>query len=326
MTTSVSGWPKLSHRRCKSACGLLLIAAIAAAPVSVCRAAAPPDGNSRYADSGDPFQPLTGRDTQGTLPRSTGSGATRSDALRSDRGRAASPQVAPSTPTESATSHHKSWKELAHAHNESKPAEPADAHASHDAPESATKHSPWAAVSALAVVICLILILARIFRRHAPLFAQTLPSEAVEILGRRFIDQRQSIVLLRVGSRILVVGSSTAGLQGLGELTDAVEVDLIAGMCRGARNGNNLGTSFFNLLKGQAATQRSVPPRPVPQRSEPQRTEAPRRREPQVPAPSVGGGPTGPRASDPEHELMRRLRGGPTAGSAASEIAEVFRD
>jgi flagellar biogenesis protein FliO len=225
---------------------------------------------------------------------------------------------------------------LARAHNESKAAETNETHATKDAPESPTNHSPWAAVGALAVVICLILILARIFRRHAPLFAQTLPSEAVEVLGRRFIDQRQSVVLLRVGSRILVVGSSTAGLQGLGELTDAVEVDLIAGMCRGARNGNNLGSSFFGLLRGQAVPQRPASPPPIlhrteprrtdPHRSEPQGAEPARRREPQAPAPAGGVGQSGPRTSDPEHELMRRLRGGPSAGSADSEVAEVFRE
>ncbi len=101
--------------------------------------------------------------------------------------------------------------------------------------------SPWTAVSALAVVVCLILVLARVFRRHAPMFGHALPSEVLEVLGRRFLDQRQSIFLLRIGSRILVVGSSAAGLQGLGELSDPVEVDLIAGLCRGNKSAHGLG-------------------------------------------------------------------------------------
>jgi flagellar biogenesis protein FliO len=177
-----------------------------------------------------------------------------------------------------------------------------------------TRRSPWTAVSALAVVVGLILVLARIFRRHAPRFSQALPAEALEVLGRRFLDQKQSIVLLRIGSRILVVGSSTAGLQGLGELTDAVEVDFIAAVCRGTRNGQGLGSSFFSLLKGQTG-----PP------SKSQRRAPPRRVEPAMPDSSVDDELSSARLSDAQHDLMRRLRGSSTAAVPPGG-SEVFRD
>jgi flagellar biogenesis protein FliO len=235
------------------------------------------------------------------------------DASASDNSRVAVRRPVPAsqevvaTPAEPPrTSHHKTWKELARAHNEEKARETAS---------PSPSLSPWTAVCALAVVVCLILILARIFRRHAPLFSQALPTEALEVLGRRFLDQRQSIVLLRVGSRILVVGSSATGLQGIGELSDPIEVDLIAGMCRGSKNGQGVGTSFLNLLKGQTAPQT----KPRARHESPRRTEA---RQPDAP---IADERPSARLADPQHELMRRLRAGSTAGVSRSDEGEVFR-
>jgi flagellar biogenesis protein FliO len=116
-----------------------------------------------------------------------------------------------------------------------------------------TTLSPWTAAGALSFVIALILILARLFRKHSPIFQQGLPPDALEVLGRRFLDQRQSIFLVRVASRILVVGSSPNGLHSLGEVADPVEVDLVAGLCRRESNQRGIGTSFLKLLKGQTA-------------------------------------------------------------------------
>jgi len=227
-------------------------------------------------------------------------------------------------PTESArTTSHKAWKDLARAHNEGKPRDTQSTGATHlpgeEKPRDTHSHgvslSPITAVGALAVVVGLILILARIFRRHAPLFSQALPTEALEILGRRFVDQRQSIVLLRIGSRILVVGSSPAGLQGIGEVSDPVEVDLIAGICRGSRNGQKFGTSFLNLLKGQSVSQTTAR----------QRNEPARRPEQRVSESAVANELPPARMSDPEQELSRRLRGVSTPG-APSRGTQVFRD
>jgi flagellar biogenesis protein FliO len=228
----------------------------------------------------------------------------------------------PTEPARSAS--HKAWKELARAHNEGKSRETQTTGATHlpgdekprETYSRGTSLSPITAVGALAVVIALILILARIFRRHSPLFSQALPTEALEILGRRFLDQRQSIVLLRIGSRILVVGSSAAGLQGIGEVSDPVEVDLIAGMCRGSRNGQKLGTSFLSLLKGQSVSQTAGR----------QRSEPPRRPDPRVSESLIANELTPERMSDPERELARRLRGASTSGAPHSRGAEVFRE
>jgi flagellar biogenesis protein FliO len=299
MTTSASGWPKLSRQRCRRAPRLLVLCA------GIVVAAARVDAQTQ---SRDPY-PASTSDNSGA--------AVRRSALPESQEAVATP------PTPTRAAHHKTWKEVSRTHNEEK---------SRDTPSPSL--SPWTAFGALAVVICLILILARIFKRHAPLFSQSLPAEALEVLGRRFLDQRQSIVLLRVGSRILVVGSSAAGLQGIGELTDPVEVDLIAGMCRGTRTGQGIGNSFLSLLRGQTGPQTN----PRARRESPRRTESnhaesrdtelhrDQRHRSDLRTPEASNADERPsaRLADPQHELMRRLRTASSAGAPRSGDAEVF--
>jgi len=200
--------------------------------------------------------------------------------------------------------------------------------------------SPWSAAGALAIVVGLILLLARLFRRHAPLFSQSLPADAVEVLGRRFIDPRQSILLVRVGARILIVGTSPNGLQSLGEVDDPVEVDLLAGLCRRGPQGGPLATSFFKLLKGEHVASLSspksrraqpnpappIPTQPIPAQripAQPNQQSVPNRSEELKP----GSHPyeTLPEGlPQPEYELMRRLRGATTAHRV--ESTESIRD
>jgi flagellar biogenesis protein FliO len=209
------------------------------------------------------------------------------------------------------TTHRRSWRDLARSKSDGQTDKP-----------PATL-SPWSAAGALAVVVGLILVLARLFRRHAPMFQQALPQEALEILGRRHVDPRQTILLVRIGSRILVIGSSASGLNSLGEIADPVEVDLLAGLCRRDPHTGVLGTSFFKLLKGESLQR----PTPAAARSGPIRS-APIRAAtgaPQSAAPDpILDGPSNARPlesppdgrSQPEYDLMRRLRGAPAARHA----------
>ena len=186
---------------------------------------------------------------------------------------------------EPADSHHKTWKDLAHAKTDGKMDKPSAA------------YSSWSALGALVIVVGLILVIARLLRRHAPMFQQSLPTDALEILGRRAIDPRQSILLVRIGSRILVVGSSPNGLNSLGQIDDAVEVDVLAGLCRRGPQGGILGASFFKLLKGDSGA------RPAPGA----RQTAPRAPISEPPITASLESP-GERTSQPEYDLMRRLR------------------
>jgi flagellar biogenesis protein FliO len=198
------------------------------------------------------------------------------------------------TPDSTSESHRKSWKDLAHAKTDGKTDRPP------------VTFSPWSAAGALAVVVGLILVLARLFRRHAPLFQQSLPQEALEILGRRFVDPRQTILLVRIGARILVLGSSANGLNPLGQIDDPVEVDVLAGLCRRGPQSGALGTSFLKLLKGESGTRAN----PQTDRSSPSARQSPALRpyaEPPSTSQSLETSQEG--LSQPEYDLVRRLRG-----------------
>ena len=59
-----------------------------------------------------------------------------------------------------------------------------------------------------------------------------LPRAAAEVLGRCRVEPRQSIHLVRLGQRILVLSSSSGSLTLLTEVVDPVEVDVLTGLCR----------------------------------------------------------------------------------------------
>ncbi|QDT98308.1 FliO/MopB family protein [Gimesia aquarii] len=109
--------------------------------------------------------------------------------------------------------------------------------------------SLWGTLGALFVVISIILVCAKIFKKHSPLASKNLPREVMEVLGKRPLDARQTIHFVRCGSRILILGSSPAGLEMLSEVLDPVEVDLITGMCREREQAERSNSTFLNLFQ-----------------------------------------------------------------------------
>lgn len=109
--------------------------------------------------------------------------------------------------------------------------------------------SVWGTLGALLVVISIILVAAKLFKKHSPLVSANLPLEVMEVLGKRPLDARQTIHFVRCGSRILILGSSPAGLEMLSEVLDPVEVDLISGMCRERAQSGRSNSSFMNLFQ-----------------------------------------------------------------------------
>lgn len=89
----------------------------------------------------------------------------------------------------------------------------------------------WTTAAGLMVVLAILLGGLRLFKKHLPGAARFLPPQAVQVLGKRPLDFKQSIYLLRCGSKILIVGSSPQGMTTLGEITEPVEVDYLAGLC-----------------------------------------------------------------------------------------------
>lgn len=62
---------------------------------------------------------------------------------------------------------------------------------------------------------------------------------AFKMLGRTFIGGKTSVVLLKVGPRVLVVGNAPGGIQLLSEISDATEVSLLLSELQGETEESN---------------------------------------------------------------------------------------
>jgi flagellar biogenesis protein FliO len=104
-------------------------------------------------------------------------------------------------------------------------------------------------VLALTLVIGVILVAARLWKKHGPIPAAGLPPEALELLGQRQIGSHHSIFLVRLGARVLVLGSATEGLRTLAEVNNPVDVDLLCGLCRGSARSDGVSHAFRSLFQ-----------------------------------------------------------------------------
>lgn len=111
----------------------------------------------------------------------------------------------------------------------------------------------WVTVGSLGLIVALILVTAGVWKKHAPALQGGLPSEALEILGKRHIDHRQTVYLVRLGSRILALGSSQGALRTLAEFDAPAEVDFLAGACRQSENTSGAAAAFRSLFGKQMA-------------------------------------------------------------------------
>jgi len=108
-------------------------------------------------------------------------------------------------------------------------------------------------VSSLAIVLGLFAAFVWFSKRFAPAGSAALPKDAVELLGRAPLAGRQSMQLIRVGNRLLLVALSASGAETLTEITDPVEVEHLAGLCRGGKSDS--ASASFNRVLSQLATE-----------------------------------------------------------------------
>jgi flagellar biogenesis protein FliO len=107
----------------------------------------------------------------------------------------------------------------------------------------------WTTVAgSLTVVLVLVIGLAKLFRQRGMLAPVSLPREAVHVLGRKPIDYRNTIHLVRCGSRLLVLGTSQTGLTTLAEITDPAEIELLEEVCESSARAA-LSESFGELMR-----------------------------------------------------------------------------
>lgn len=133
--------------------------------------------------------------------------------------------------------------------------------------------SPWSIGGPLVLILIVVGAGATLWKRHGVGVVPGIPRDAVEVLGRRPLDPRTTLWLVRLGSKILVFGVSPAGISTLTEVSDAVEVDLLAGLCKRGSSDAGLGDTFRTLFSGPT---RAAPP---PVRNDEKNDVPPRSRE-----------------------------------------------
>ncbi len=122
---------------------------------------------------------------------------------------------------------------------------------------------PWAAgAGSLGIVLGLFLVLAWVMRRGMPKNVTLLPREAVEVLGRAPLVGREHVYLVRCANKMLLVSHSAGKLETLTEITDAAEVDRLAGMCQ-QMNPHSVTASFRQVFQqfGNTPAVRGYPAR-----------------------------------------------------------------
>ncbi len=109
---------------------------------------------------------------------------------------------------------------------------------------------PWmTTISALAIVLGVLFLFYWGMKRLGPKTNQTLPTEAVELLGSTALSPRQRLCLIRVGRKLVLVAMSADGVEPLTEIDDPVEVDRLVGICASQRSGS--ATHVFHQVFSQ---------------------------------------------------------------------------
>lgn len=108
--------------------------------------------------------------------------------------------------------------------------------------------------SSLLIVVGLFLGVAWCYRKTlSSSVAGALPKQVVNVLGRTPLAPRQQLVLVRFGSKLVLVSMVQGEARMISEITDPIEVDQLAGICESARPGS-ISQSFRNVLNQGAAS------------------------------------------------------------------------
>jgi flagellar biogenesis protein FliO len=102
-------------------------------------------------------------------------------------------------------------------------------------------------LGSLAVVLGLFFVVVWFTRRALPRAATTLPGEAVQVLGRTPLSGRQTMHVIRFGPKLLLIAVTQNSAATLAEISDAAEVERIAGLCQQNRPGS-VSATFRQVL------------------------------------------------------------------------------
>jgi len=100
----------------------------------------------------------------------------------------------------------------------------------------------------LAVVLSFFLLVAWLVKKSQPQSFLKLPGDVVQVMGRTPMAPRQQMYVVRFGSKLLLISHQPGQTQTLGEITDADEVQRLAGLCEANLPGS-ISNSFRDVLK-----------------------------------------------------------------------------
>jgi flagellar protein FliO/FliZ len=110
-----------------------------------------------------------------------------------------------------------------------------------------SQFSLWPGLLALAGVLALVALLTVLVRRFAPRVGH-MSAGQIEVVGRSFLSAKQSVALVRVGDRIVVVGICPESISSLLVIDDPVEVGRLSLRTRGGQ------AAFERLVQAEAMT------------------------------------------------------------------------
>jgi len=115
---------------------------------------------------------------------------------------------------------------------------PARSHTSQSNPEQRGKAvssiSPLVSTAvSLGLIVGALFLVGRILKKQGFRGPSRLPDEALELLGRRTLEPRVSIHLVKCGGRILVLGVGPDGIRTLSEIDDPLQIEQLTSACRG---------------------------------------------------------------------------------------------
>lgn len=124
-------------------------------------------------------------------------------------------------------------------------------------PAATQSGSLWVTLVIVVATFAGLALVTRWLKTHGPAQFRALPNDALELLGRRTLEPRVTVHLVRCGGRILMLGVAPDGVRTLAEYTDPVEIDLLAGACR--TTSDNGAAQPFGALFTQTAKPRPAP-------------------------------------------------------------------
>lgn len=116
----------------------------------------------------------------------------------------------------------------------------------------------WSTLVSLTLVVGAIVVVGRGLKRYGLRTTQSLPVEAFEVMGRRMLEPRVAVHMVRCGSRILLLGVGPEGARTLSEINDPDEVRKLTESCLGKPPEDTSFDSEKASLKGFSARSSTI--------------------------------------------------------------------